>query len=231
MPPPVGKGVPIDEEWATSLIGLRMQVPNLWWKGFEGAKSLNEGTIVGVDFSAAKLNYFQLELAKEKGAIYAMRYDAVHLYAAAEHRDFWKFRLPRDAPSNPANEDEVIAPPPKKKLKYIGWMLDDDYSEGDNGNDGEDGDADDDSDDSGDDDFVTPKRNKQPAKRSRKKRKTTINPGLVFGAVNFEDAADDDVFGAVDFDDAADNDDDRADDPVPKNTADGGEALEAGGRC
>ena len=72
MPPPVGKGVPIDKEWAASLIGLRMQVPNPWWKGFEGDESLNEGTIVGVNFSAAKLNYFQLELAKEKGAIYAM---------------------------------------------------------------------------------------------------------------------------------------------------------------
>ena len=43
---------------------LCMQVPNLWWKGFEGDDSLNEGTIIGVDLSAAKLNYFQLELAK-----------------------------------------------------------------------------------------------------------------------------------------------------------------------
>ena len=53
MPPPVGKGVPIDEEWAASLIGLHIQEPNLWWKGFEG-------NIVGVDLSA------------EKGAIYAI---------------------------------------------------------------------------------------------------------------------------------------------------------------
>jgi hypothetical protein len=81
MTPPVGKGVPINEEWAASLIGLRMQVPNLWWKGFEGDEILNKGTIVGVDFNAAKLNYFQLELANEKGAYCAMQYDAVHLYA------------------------------------------------------------------------------------------------------------------------------------------------------
>ena len=73
MPPPVGKGVLVDEEWAASLIGLCIQVPNLWWKGFEGDDSLNEGTIIGIDLSAAKLKYFQLELAKEKGAIYAMR--------------------------------------------------------------------------------------------------------------------------------------------------------------
>jgi hypothetical protein len=99
---------------------MRNGVSNLWWKGFEGDESLNEGTIIGVDFSAAKLNYFQLELAKEKGAIYAMQYDAVHLYADVEHRNFRKFRLPRDAPSNPANEDKVIAPPPKKRK--INWV-------------------------------------------------------------------------------------------------------------
>ena len=126
MPPPVGKGVPIDKEWAASSIGLRMQVPNLWWKGYDGDDSLNKGTIVGVDFNTAKLNYFHLELTKEKGAYYAMQYDAIHLYADVDHRDFRKFRLPRDAPSNPTNEGEVITPSPKKKSKHIGWMLDDD---------------------------------------------------------------------------------------------------------
>jgi hypothetical protein len=80
-------------------------------------------------------------------------------------------------------------------------MLDDDYSKGDGGDVVEDGNSDDDSDDSGDN-FVTPKRNKQPAKRTHKKRKTTINPDLVFGVVDFEDAAD--------------NDDDAANDPDPK---------------
>jgi hypothetical protein len=44
-------------------------------------------------------------------------------------------------------------------------MLDNDYSKGDDGDDGEDGNADNNS----DDDFVTPKRNKQPAKQMRKK--------------------------------------------------------------
>ena len=118
MPPPAGKGVPIDKEWAASLIGLRMQVPNLWWKGFEGVKSLNESTIIGVDLRAAKLNYFQLELAKEKGVIYAMQYNAVHLYADVKHRDFRKFRLPCDAPSNPSNKrGRGDHPLPKKEIE------------------------------------------------------------------------------------------------------------------
>ena len=115
-----------------------------------------------------------------------MRYVAVHLYADVEHRDFRKFRLSRDAPSYPTNEDEVIAPSPKKKSKYIGWMLDNDYSEGDgkdgedcnaawgrvadkgDDKDGKDGHGGDDSNDSYDDsnnDFDTPKRrNKKLAK-------------------------------------------------------------------
>ena len=169
-----------------------MQVPDLWWKGFEG-------NIVGVNLSA------------EKGAIYAMQYDAVHLYADVDHRDFQKFRLPCDATSNTAIEDEVIAPSPKKKSKHIGWLLHDDYSkeeddDGEDGHaamgrvapggnkDGDDGDNVDNGDDSDEryDDFVTsfvtpkrrnkqmnkPKRrNKKLVKRcTRKKRKTTINP-------------------------------------------------------
>ena len=75
-----------------------------------------------------------------------------------------------------------VVPFPKKKSKHIGWMLDNDYSEGD-GKEGEDcnaargrvapgggdGDDSDDSDDNSDDDFVTPKRrNKKLAKRATK---------------------------------------------------------------
>ncbi len=49
-----------------------------------------------------------------------MGYDAVHLYVDVEHRDFRKLRISRDASSNPTNEDEVIAPPPKKNKIY--WV-------------------------------------------------------------------------------------------------------------
>ena len=73
MPPPVSKHqcvILIDEEWASTLIGLPMQVPNSWWNGYnKDDKTLNVGTIVGVDFDAPQSNYFQLECV---GKIYAM---------------------------------------------------------------------------------------------------------------------------------------------------------------
>ena len=73
MPPPVSKRqrvILIDEEWASTLIGLPMQVPNSWWNGYnKDNKTLNVGTIVGVDFDAPQSSYFQLECV---GEIYAM---------------------------------------------------------------------------------------------------------------------------------------------------------------
>jgi hypothetical protein len=38
MPPPASQPqrvILIDEEWASTLIGLPMQVPNSWWKGYK----------------------------------------------------------------------------------------------------------------------------------------------------------------------------------------------------
>ncbi|KAL3798585.1 hypothetical protein ACHAW5_000575 [Stephanodiscus triporus] len=82
MPPPVSQRqrvILIDKEWASTLIGLPMQVPNSWCNGYkQDDKTLNAGTIVGVYFDAPQSNNFQFECA---GEIYAMQYDAVYLYA------------------------------------------------------------------------------------------------------------------------------------------------------
>jgi len=66
----------IDREWASSLKGLRMNVPHDWWDGFTGHK-LNGGVIARVDFGIDGNKYFQLELDGERGAYHPMRYDAV----------------------------------------------------------------------------------------------------------------------------------------------------------
>jgi hypothetical protein len=75
MPPPVSlpqRVVLIDKEWARTLIGLSMQVPNAWWKGYKRDDvRLNAGAIVGIDFNAPNSTYFQL---KCNGKIYAMQY-------------------------------------------------------------------------------------------------------------------------------------------------------------
>jgi hypothetical protein len=97
----------IDREWAESLKGLRMNVPDDWWDGFTGHK-LNGGVIARVDFGIDGNKYFQLELDGERSAFYPMRYDAVVRYADETHRAFSSFRLPAHAVSNPAQEVVVV---------------------------------------------------------------------------------------------------------------------------
>ncbi len=58
----------IDHEWAESLKGLRMNVPDNWWDGFTGHK-LNGGVIAHVDFGIDGNKYFQLELDGECSAL------------------------------------------------------------------------------------------------------------------------------------------------------------------
>ena len=195
MPPPASQPqrvILIDEEWASTLVGLPMKVPNSWWKGYKkDDATMNAGTIVGVDFDAPRSNYFQLKCVDE---IYAMRYDAVYLYADVNHVDYDKFTLPPDALANPASEDDVIAPVQKKKNNISMWRLDDnDDSDDDNNED--------------DDYFATPKkRNNNAGKRTHKKRKTTINPDLVLGA-EFENEGTADMGDEEEGDSGMDDDD------------------------
>jgi hypothetical protein len=125
MPPPAvsqpQRIVLIDKEWVCTPIGLPMQVPNSWWKGYKkDNERLNARTIVGVNLDAPQSNYFQLECISK---IYAMQYDAVYLYVDVNHVDYRKFTLPPDAPANPANKDEVIAPVQKKRNKTrLRWI-------------------------------------------------------------------------------------------------------------
>jgi hypothetical protein len=100
----------IDEEWASTLVGLPMLVPNSWWKSYRrDDNTLDVGAIIGVDFNQPSLTYFQLKCA---GKIYAMHYNAVHLYTDLDHASYnaIKFCLPMVAPANPENEEGVTAP-------------------------------------------------------------------------------------------------------------------------
>ena len=62
----------IDQKWAESLVGLRMQVPDQWWDGCYG-NMLCPGKITLFDSSVEKEDVFSLELEKEPGALYLMR--------------------------------------------------------------------------------------------------------------------------------------------------------------
>ena len=77
----------IDREWAESLVGLQLQVPEHWWDGCSG-NLLFPGKIASFDSSAEKERFFNLELEEELGAYYPMRYDAVSHYADETHRSY-----------------------------------------------------------------------------------------------------------------------------------------------
>ena len=73
MPPVCSSYIPINHEWAELLVGLCMKVPDNWWPDIAG-QALNAGVIAGIDFEIATINHFQLELDKEQGIYYTMRY-------------------------------------------------------------------------------------------------------------------------------------------------------------
>jgi hypothetical protein len=198
MPPPVSlpqRVVLIDKEWVHTLIGLPMQVPKSWWKVYKRDDvRLNAGTIVSINFDAPNLAYFQLEC---NGEIYAMQHNAVFLFADLDHAHYnaKKIHLPRVAPANPANKEGVIAPAKKKRTtKSVGNFKEDEEYDDNNY-------------------FATPpNRNNSNVSRKvkcnaarkgkHKKRKTTINPDLVFGAeLEFGDADNDDNEGGNEMND------------------------------
>ena len=80
MPSDVPQYISIDQEWASSLVRIRMRVPAHWWSGCSGNDE-SPGQIDGVNFSDDSQRYFLLDLDDEKGAQYPMRYDAISLYA------------------------------------------------------------------------------------------------------------------------------------------------------
>ena len=70
--------VPINSEWAETLLGLRLNTPNKWWPGFRDG-GINHGKIAAISLDLLSLYYFKVELNNEPGAHYAMHYSSVLL--------------------------------------------------------------------------------------------------------------------------------------------------------
>ena len=91
----------IDYEWAKSLVGLRMIVPEKWWNGCSTFEP-NEGVIIGFDPNTTKERYFLLQLdsesnpARHSSGPYQMRYDAVYKYADTYDEDYSTYDLPEE---------------------------------------------------------------------------------------------------------------------------------------
>ena len=71
---------PINSEWAETLVGLCLNIPNKWWPGFRDG-GINRGKIAAINLDLSSSCYFEVELNDEPGAHYAMRYDSILLYA------------------------------------------------------------------------------------------------------------------------------------------------------
>ena len=75
----------MDPEWAKSLVGLPMLVPEYWWPGYRSRKRCR-GTIKKVNPTAANGAHFFLELFDSPGILYGMGYPAVLLYCDGERK-------------------------------------------------------------------------------------------------------------------------------------------------
>ena len=77
------KYIPIETEWAETLISLRLKVPESWWYGNDRDK-LYSDTVSALEFLTSRQYVFQFELNTEYGAFYPIRYDAVFTFKDAE---------------------------------------------------------------------------------------------------------------------------------------------------
>ena len=90
----------IDPEWADTLLGLRMSVPNHWWKGYKGGR-LHQGSIV---LFLENTNRWHLVLDDvNDDNQYPMSYKAVVEYADAEAGTYANFNLPPEQIYLPAD--------------------------------------------------------------------------------------------------------------------------------
>jgi hypothetical protein len=81
----------ISAEWAKSLIGLSMKVPDHWWDDFHGYK-LHDGKIVLFDIDSQKLNLL-LDTREDDNDLYLMAYSAVYEYSDEESSTFDEYHL------------------------------------------------------------------------------------------------------------------------------------------
>jgi hypothetical protein len=90
MSPRRPKQPQISTEWAQSLIGLSMKVPQNWWVGCSGY-NLHDGKIDSFDISCQKWN-LSLD-ARDDDDMYLIAYDAVYEYADETSSTFHEYQL------------------------------------------------------------------------------------------------------------------------------------------
>ena len=101
----------LEKEWALSLVGIPLAVPEYWWPGHKGSKRCR-GTIAFVDPLARNQSYFALKLDDAPpDEVYGMKYSAVREYVNRSHPDFthYHLRLPKVPPNEETDKPAVHA--------------------------------------------------------------------------------------------------------------------------
>ena len=81
----------IDKEWAESIIGLRLKVPDHWWNNCN-SRELHDGKIVSFDEGKQKWN---LVCDSEPDEVpYKMAYEAVYKYVDVSSSTFEQYVIP-----------------------------------------------------------------------------------------------------------------------------------------
>ena len=111
MMPPSFNFSDLDAEWANSLIGLRMIVPENWFVSGSG-HAMNRGRISRIDTETENSAFFILNLDSYPGD-FPMRYDAVFLYSDERSESFSEYLLPSELVVPPGS-DRVFVPPPAR---------------------------------------------------------------------------------------------------------------------
>ena len=92
---------PNDPDWAESLVGLRLTIPSYWWLGYPDNGTLNDGTIVSINFSKPQDDFYQVDVDKHA---YFMSYRGVFLYVDEGHWHYRTYSLPAHPVSNAVGE-------------------------------------------------------------------------------------------------------------------------------
>jgi hypothetical protein len=81
----------IDTEWANSLVGLHLKVPDNWWVNYNGT-NLHDGKIVSFDSVNKKWNLLLDD--EDDDDEYLMAYEALCEYSNKQHSTFNQYQLP-----------------------------------------------------------------------------------------------------------------------------------------
>ena len=109
----------VDDEWALTLLNLRLKVKGSWFNGLDRneKKKWFGGMITGFN---SEEGMWKIRMDCERAIVYQMRYDTVLKYVDEHAANFESFQLPAD-PIPPPNQHETVGTTKYLMTKSIEW--------------------------------------------------------------------------------------------------------------